>query len=133
MILLDTDVLIDVLRRKQVALDWLESLKDEEVLVSGFTVMELIQGCRNKSDQGYVEGTLVRYIVAWPTAESCQKALKVFSDHRLSHGIGALDAFIGQTAVQLGIALATFNQKHYSVIPDLRTVQPYPRVLLAQE
>jgi hypothetical protein len=36
-----------------------------------------------------------------------------------------LDALIGATAVGLNEQLATFNVKHYKVIPGLQTVQPY--------
>lgn len=32
---------------------------------------------------------------------------------------------ISETAVALGLPLHTFNQKHYSAIPSLNTVQPY--------
>ena len=52
MILLDSDIMIDLLRQFLPAIDWLDSLPDEEELIlSGFVVMELIQGCRNKTEQ----------------------------------------------------------------------------------
>ncbi len=38
-----------------------------------------------------------------------------------------LDALIAETAVGLGVQLATFNSEHYSVIPDIRIAQPYVR------
>lgn len=46
MILLDSDVLIDLLRRRPPAVIWFDALsEDEELMVSGYVVMELIQGC----------------------------------------------------------------------------------------
>ena len=83
MILLDTDIMIDVLRQYPPALEWLKTLSDEEMILSGFVVMELI--------------------------------------------LGLLDAFIGQMAVTLNLPLHTFNQKHYVVIPRLKTIQPYDK------
>jgi hypothetical protein len=49
MILLDTDVMIDLLRQYQPAVEWLASLGEEEIVLPGFLVMELIQGCRKRA------------------------------------------------------------------------------------
>lgn len=51
MILLDSDVLIDLLRNYPPAAGWFDALhENEELMVSGYVVMELIQGCRNKKE-----------------------------------------------------------------------------------
>ncbi|MFM7885513.1 MAG: PIN domain-containing protein [Pseudanabaena sp.] len=62
------------------------------------------------------------------TAETCNQALEVFAEYNLSQGLGLIDALIGQTAISLGVPLHTFNVKHYAVIPNLITVQPYKRL-----
>ncbi len=87
--------------------------------------MELIQGCRNKPEQEKMERELKACNVVWPSPETCNEALSVFASSHLSHGLGLLDALIGQIAVSLDMPLYTFNQKHYAVVPRLRTVQPY--------
>ena len=51
MILLDTDVMIDLLRQYPPAVAWLDSLGSEEIILPGFVAMELIQGCRDKAEQ----------------------------------------------------------------------------------
>ena len=66
MILLDTDVMIDVLRRYLPAVAWLESLGNEEIRLSGFVVMELLQGCRNKAEQEKLEKVLQSHAITWP-------------------------------------------------------------------
>ncbi|MCS6846631.1 MAG: hypothetical protein RMN52_02825 [Anaerolineae bacterium] len=38
-----------------------------------------------------------------------------------------IDALIAQTAIALDMPLATFNQKHYAAVPQLKTFQPYRR------
>jgi len=38
-----------------------------------------------------------------------------------------LDALIAQTAISLDAELATFNVKHYSVLKELKTLQPYEK------
>jgi predicted nucleic acid-binding protein len=128
MILLDSDVLIDLLRRHPPAVGWFDRLhEDEELLVPGYVVMELIQGCRNKAEQDRVQRELVAYGVVWPSAPDCDQALEAFAAYHLSQNAGLLDVLIGQTAVALDLPLHTFNHKHYSFIPGVQTIQPYSR------
>jgi predicted nucleic acid-binding protein len=128
MLILDSDVMIDLLRQYSPAISWLETLGDEEIILPGFVVMELLQGCSNKVEQDKVERVLASFETVWPTAEVCDEALDVFARYHLSHNIGFLDALIGQTAVALGLPLHTFNRKHYAVIPNLETTEPYSRL-----
>ena len=127
MILLDTDVMIDVLRHYLPAVNWLKSLGQEPILLPGFVVMELIQGCQNKLEQDKLMRTLLAYQTIWPSEEACHQALSVFGQFHLSHSLGLLDALIAQTAIAFDVPLHTFNQKHYEMIPGLQTVQPYQK------
>ena len=128
MILLDSDVLVDLLRRYPPALAWFDTLSDEEELVvSGYVVMELVEGCRNKLEQRRVEREIGDFGVAWLSPSDCDEALRIFTAHHLSHNAGFLDALIGQTALTLDVPLHTFNRRHYDFIPGLQTVQPYPK------
>src|SRR5687767_4368622 len=102
MALVDTDILIDVLRQFPAALAWLASLGAETIVVPGFVAMELLQGCRNRAEQEKVERTLVRCHIVWPAAASCDAALAAFAQFHLSHNLGVIDALIGQTAIELG-------------------------------
>lgn len=90
-------------------------------------MMELIQGCRTKADQTRIQKALSRYPLLWPSQEACANALKHFSSHYLSHGIGIIDALIAEVAVEADAPLHTFNQKHYLPHPRLKTMQPYMR------
>ncbi len=128
MILLDSDVLIDLLRRHPPAAAWFNALPEtEELVISGYVAMEVIQGCRNKAEQDRVRRDLASYGVEWLSREDCDKALDVFSAFRLSHKAGLLDVLIGQTAVALGAPLHTFNQRHYNFIPSIQIIQPYSK------
>ena len=127
MILLDTDVLIDLLRQYPPAVDWLNAIGEEEITIPGFVAMELLQGCRDKAEQEKVEGALGNYGVIWPSTETCEAALLVFSQYHLSHNLGLLDSLIGQMAVALSLPLYTFNQKHYAALASMKTIQPYKK------
>jgi predicted nucleic acid-binding protein len=76
-------------------------------------------------DQRRLERELQRFTLHWPTLADCQRAYQDFAAYHLSHGIELLDVLIGHTAVGLNEPLATFNVKHYGVIPGLQTIQPY--------
>jgi len=92
---------------------WFDALDDEEeLLLPGYVVMELIQGCRNKVEQEKVQRELATYGVAWPAPADCDEALSVFTEYHLSHNAGLLDALIGQIAVALRAPLYTFNCIH---------------------
>lgn len=128
MILLDSDVLIDLLREYLPAKAWFDALPDDElVYVSGFVVMELLQGCRNKVEMERVRRLLANYGIAWLSPAECEKSLEVFAAFRLSHNAGLLDVLIGQTSVAMGTPLLTFNQRHYGFIPGISTIQPYKK------
>jgi len=127
-ILLDSDVLIDLLREYPPAKAWFDVLPDDElVYVSGFVVMELLQGCRNKVEMERVQRLLANYGIAWLSPAECEKSLEVFAAFRLSHNAGLLDVLIGQTSVAMGTPLLTFNQRHYGFIPGISTIQPYKK------
>ncbi|MEW6482344.1 MAG: type II toxin-antitoxin system VapC family toxin [bacterium] len=127
MILVDTDVMIDLLREYPPAVAWLDFLGEEEIVLPGFVVMELIQGCRNKTEQEKVEKELGTYSVVWPSSKICDEALSALVRYHLSHRLGILDALIGQMAVALNLPLYTFNQRDYPAIPKLKTGQPYKK------
>jgi predicted nucleic acid-binding protein len=128
MILLDSDVVIDLLRQHPPAVAWLDTLdEDEEIVLPGYVVMELIQGCRNKEEQERLQRALMPYGVVWPMPADCDRALELFLEYHLSHRAGLLDVLIAQTALALGMPLYTFNQKHYQFLSELQTIQPYAR------
>jgi len=125
MILLDTDVMIDVLRGYEPAKTWLESA--QEIGLPGLVAMELIQGCANAKEQRQLEKALSGFPLYWPNEDDCNRAFAAFSDHHLRDNTGLLDALIAETAVGISASLATFNVKHYRVFEGLHTLQPYER------
>jgi len=127
MIVLDTDVVIDCLRQYFPALLWLETLGETEIILPGYVLMELIQGCNNKQELRQLQNFVIEFKLFWPGPEICDAALEIFAEYHLSHNLGLLDALIGQTAVSLKCPLYTFNCKHYKIIPNLELIQPYTK------
>ncbi len=127
MILLDTDVVVDLLRRVPQAVAWFDSLADEELVLPGFVAMELIQGCRSRAELKVLQDGIRDMLVVWPSPEVCDGALHTYSASRFSHGVGLIDALVGQLAASLDLPLHTFNRKHYAGVAHLKMVAPYQR------
>jgi predicted nucleic acid-binding protein len=123
--LLDTDVLVDLLRGYPPAVSWLANLGAQPLTLPGLAAMEVLQGCRNQQEQTKIESFLRQFALAWPTAQDCDKAYRDFAAFRLSHSVSIMDSLIAHTVLGLNDTLATFNVKHFAVFPDLHLVQPY--------
>ena len=126
MLILDTDVLIDVQRGHAAALAWFATLTDLPS-VPGFVVMELIQGAKNTQQVRDVLRMTSPMPIIWPTSTDCQRALTDFTAFHLTDGLGLLDAMIAAVAIGQSAELCTFNEKHYRAVPGLVTHRPYTR------
>jgi predicted nucleic acid-binding protein len=60
--LLDTDVMVDFLRGHTPAVNWLTNYS-LPIGIPGFVAMELLQGCRDLTEQQRVERELVRFAI----------------------------------------------------------------------
>ncbi len=59
--LLDTDVMVDILRGHPPAIAWLNGLGNTPLALPGLVAMELLQGCRNLAEQQRLEKQLQRF------------------------------------------------------------------------
>lgn len=126
MLLLNTDILIDIQRGHAPALRWFSSLR-ELPSVPGFVVMELVQDAKNAQQVRQATKLVAPLTVVWPSTSDCERALSDFTTYHLSHSLGLLDALIAACAIGLSATLCTFNVRHYRVVPGLQTLQPYAR------
>lgn len=118
MYLLDTDILIDIQRGHEPAIVWFKALS-ELPLVSGFTVMELIQDAPSSQHVQKALKLISPFSIVWPTEADCNRALADFTTYHLSHGLGLLDALIAACASGRSATLCTFNVKHYAAVPPI--------------
>ncbi len=126
MLLLDTDILIDIQRGHPPAISWFASLVDLPAM-PGFVVMELVQDAQNAVQVRQALKLVAPLLTVWPTESDCNRALSDFTAYHLSDNLGLLDALIAACAVGLSAILCTFNVKHYRAVPKLTTLQPYTR------
>ncbi|MGH2924031.1 MAG: type II toxin-antitoxin system VapC family toxin [Solirubrobacterales bacterium] len=119
MVVLDTTILIDVLRGSDPAARWLRGL-EEVPACSEVTRVEVLRGVRS-AERDPTERLLsaLRWI---PVDEPIgRRAGGLGREHRGSHpGLGVADLLIAATALVLDADLATSNVRHFPMIPGLR-------------
>ena len=124
--LVDTDILIDAAHKDEMAVTVLQNIESTSGLaVSIVTQMELVVGCRNKTEQRELAKFLQRFQVIHLSASISQRGLELLQQYRLSHGLLIPDGLIAATAIETAIPLISKNQKDYRFIDGLQLL-PYP-------
>ncbi len=106
LILLDTNILIDVLRGEEVALRWL--MAQGQASISVITWIEVLVGCRAE-ERERVE-TWLQGFRRWPVDDTIARESVGL---RQRHGLKVPDAIILATAVCAGLPLATRNTRDF--------------------
>ena len=119
-LLIDTDVLIDVLRLQTEAITFLATLVDERSpFISVISWMEIIVGCRNNAELDKAKRFISRFRVVSVNERIAVTAIGLLERYRLSHGLLIPDALIAATSISEGLPLLTRNQKDFRFIEDL--------------
>ena len=122
--LIDSEVIIEYLRGREQAIEYLESLEGG-LCVSAITVAELYSGVRDNAE----EEALERFLSAFDVIPVDQALARLGGlcrrDNQPVHGTGLADALVATSAESAGAVLVTFNKRHYPMINDL--VVPYRR------
>lgn len=125
-LLVDTDILIDVSRGIPIAINRLQSEANKSILaISTITQMELIVGCRNKTELQNLEKFLRHYTIIKVNELISDKAIELLTLYRLSHGLLIPDGLIAATAIVANAPLLSKNQRDYRFISEL-TLLSYP-------
>jgi predicted nucleic acid-binding protein len=98
--IVDTDILIDAGRGAQEAIDCLKNIEaNSSLVVSVVTQMELIVGCRNKSELQKVDQFLKQFQVIKINEAIADQSVELLRLYRLSHGLLIADSLIAATAL----------------------------------
>jgi predicted nucleic acid-binding protein len=119
MVLCDTNIFIYAFNGKQETIDQLQAIGLENVVISSITVMELLQGMRNKAELTQAKKKIRYFDVVEINIEISKLATQFIEDFNLSHGLQIPDAIIGATAVILQVPLYTYNIKDFKFLPGI--------------
>jgi predicted nucleic acid-binding protein len=127
-LILDTDILVWVLREHSPALRFVDSIPPGRRNLSAVTYMELLYGSHDARDLRSVKELVDDiFTEVIPVSEAISStAIRLMEELVLACRIGVNDAFIAATALERHEPLATGNQKHFRMIPglELKTFRP---------
>jgi predicted nucleic acid-binding protein len=121
--LVDTAILIDVLRGNGDALAWASTQTD--IGITTVTLFELVEGARDKQElqrilaflQGFPDIDLHQADLSWAAGQLIK--------YRLSHHVDAFDCLIAAPSHRLQIPLYTPNLKHFTPLIGSLAQKPY--------
>jgi predicted nucleic acid-binding protein len=122
MVILDTNIIIDHLRKSQ-NLSWLRKINktfnQKELAISVISVQELFEGqsTLNQKAETFLIATLAPLQIVPYKYEIAKLAGKINRDLKIP--IGFPDAAIAATTIEHCAQLATLNAKHFQNIPEL--------------
>ena len=122
--LLDTSIIVDLIRGFPDAYQWLQSI-DVELGVTRYVWLEVIQGAPNKQKQTAVIKILSDFALVSTTEADTAWAVEALTRTNLAHNVDALDCLIAAPAHRLQIPLYTRNMKHFGPLLGKLARQPY--------
>lgn len=121
-VLFDTDVLIYAQRGSRRAALAIDNAARRPISVQ--SLMELVQGARDKDDLRLIKRFLVElgFTVLPLTDNIGHRSLVYVEEYGLSSGLRAGDAIIAATAVENALPLVSANAKHFRPVKELDLV-----------
>lgn len=121
--IVDTTVVIHLLRRYQPALVWFNNT--QVYGVTSATWMEVMEGTTGKANQAQAKGILDQFEMLYLTAADQVWAMEQLERFQFSHHIGMNDCLIASVAYRLGLPLYTHNMKDMTPMIGKLAVKPY--------
>lgn len=122
--LIDSDVVIEYLRGRPAAVQFMERLEGK-LLLSAITVAELFAGLKGDTEERALEQFLLAFEVLPIDEHVARVAGALRREYGTRHGTGLADALLAATAQARQATLVTFNIRHFPMLNALRT--PYRR------
>lgn len=122
--LLDTSMLIDLLREHPPAAEWIAN--EEKIFgITKFAWMEVVTGCRNKRSLLKATRLIERFELIPVATSDVDWALNQLTKYYLSHNPDPFDCLIAATPARLQIPLYTLNLKHFRPLLGELAQKPY--------
>jgi predicted nucleic acid-binding protein len=119
MILCDTNVIIEVLKKNPVVIQAIEQIGLERIAVSVVTVMELYYGALHKAELKKIKRHLSSIQILHIDEAISVAAADLIERYAKSHGLQIPDALIAATSINLDLQLYTGNRKDFVYIENI--------------
>lgn len=121
-VLLDTCIVIDYLRQRTEAVEFVHGLSSAPV-ITAVTAMELYVGVKGEKEERILDTLIENTEVLDITGDIGIQAGKHLKTYRPSHSVDVVDALIAATAEIRELELVTLNLKHFPMFESLQ--RPY--------
>ena len=121
MIILDTNVLIEILKDNQSTIEKVQSFNCS-LAISSITVMELFYGALNKVEVKKLEKFVALFEIVDINEAISKQSTKLIKTYAKSHNLDIPDGLIASTALGLNAPLFTYNLKDFRFIDGLELI-----------
>ena len=121
--LLDTAILVDILRAYPAATTWLSG--QDQLGISPVVWLEILEGAENARDQARAVELLRHFERIEMPPMDFDWAIQLALRFHLSHNVDMMDCLIAASARRLGIPLFTHNLKHFQPMIGSLARKPY--------
>jgi predicted nucleic acid-binding protein len=118
MILLDTNILIEVLKGDNKTIDKIQHL-NQTLAISSISVMELYYGALNKAELTKLEKFVSLFHIIQLSENISIQATKLVKTYAKSHHLDIPDSLIASTALVNHCKLFTYNIKDFQYIKNI--------------
>jgi len=123
--ILDTNIIVDLLRGFPPALAWQQSQVGNMWSITSIVWMEVVEGAQNKRDQTAAIRLLNQFQLIPTIQRDMDWAMQQLKTYHLSHNVDMLDCLIAAPVHRLQMTLHTRNLKHFVPLLNTLAVQPY--------
>jgi predicted nucleic acid-binding protein len=121
--LLDTNIIVDLLRKHPIAEQWL--MEQRDLAVSRSVWLEVLQGVEDSAEQRRAITLLNDFELVELTVSDFDWATRQLTRYHLSHNVDAFDCLIAAPSYRLQLPLYTRNLKHFTTLLGKLAQQPY--------
>ena len=120
-IVLDTNILIEILKNNKETVQIVNSF-EQELFISSITIMELFYGARDKRELAKLKKFTQLFTVIDLDKGISQISTTLIETYAKSHNLSISDSLIASTCKVHNLTLFTYNKKDFSYIEGLNLV-----------
>ncbi|ADT84016.1 type II toxin-antitoxin system VapC family toxin [Thermococcus barophilus] len=120
--LVDTDIIIDILRGVKGSKEFLLDLSKEGLFLSVISMAEIFSGKETRDPVKHEK--ILRFLSHFEVVPLTQEIAILGGAIRRDYQIGLADALIAATAIHNGLTIVTYNTKHFEKVEGLKILKP---------
>jgi tRNA(fMet)-specific endonuclease VapC len=130
--LLDTDALIEYLRKNDDVVNMINDITFENIFITPIVKAEILSKAVDRRDYARLNKALEKFTsipIDLPVSNTFEQLIEKYT---LSHHSAVPDMLIAPTSAAYNVPLFTLNKKHFQYIKEIRLIQhninPMPRI-----